>query len=202
MEVRRKISSFSSPTKDQVADPADKAYAYVSPSAMCLQLGPEREAYSGGTTIVQRPRESVFFKGRIHTHRIIPMDGRPHLDGKIRNWNGDSRGHWEGETLVIDTTNLNGRTWFDHIGTFTSDEARLEERINFIDENTLHYEETITDPQVFTQPWTISLGWLRSPAETDIWYDDSRENCHIGLERQFNLGLKPYPEYSAIAPKK
>ena len=202
-EARRKISSFSSPTVGMVASPADKAYAFVSPSAMCFQIGPQRQAYSGPTHIVQQPDSIFFFKDRMHTHRVIPMGDRPHVGSAITLWNGDSRGRWEGETLVIDTTNLNGLTWFDHIATFTSPNVHLIERLTFIDDKTLHYEETVIDPQVFTQPWKIALALMRSPAQGDdaeISYDDSRENCDVGLPIQYNLGLKPYPGFLAIAP--
>ena len=203
-EIRRKIASFSSPTIDTVASPADKAYAFVSPSAMCFQLGSQRLGYSSDTYIIQQPDTIVFFKDRIHSHRIVPLDGRPHVGSNIRMWNGDPRGRWEGDTLVIDTTNSNDLTWFDHIGTFMTEGAHLVERLTFVDENTIHYEETITDAKVFTQPWKIVLAWQRSAdkgVEKEIWYDDSRENCDIGLQRQFSLGLKPYPGFWAIAPK-
>ena len=203
-EARRKISSFSSPAVDVVPSPADKAYAFVSPSAMCFQMGPQRGAYSGPTHIVQQPDSIALFKDRIHTHRVIPMDGRPHVGSAIKLWNGDSRGRWEGETLVIDTTNLNGLTWFDHIGTFMSDNARLIERLTFIDENTIHYEETVIDPQVFTQPWKLVLALQRSQAtgtDAELTYDDSRENCELGLPVQYRLGRKPFPGTSIIMPK-
>ncbi len=203
-QARRKISSFSSPEVNVTGSPDDKAYAFVSPSAMCFQMGPQRGAYSGPTHVVQQPGTIFFFKDRMSTHRVIPTDGRPHVGSAIALWNGDSRGRWEGETLVIDTTNLNGLTWFDHIGTFISENARLVERLTFIDENTLHYEETVIDPQVFTQPWKIVLALQRSRAtgaDAEMPYDDSRENCDLGLPVQYRLGLRPFPGTSAIMPK-
>jgi hypothetical protein len=202
-EARRKISSFSSPAVNTKPSPDDKAYAFVSPSAMCFQIGPQRQAYSGPTQIVQQSDAIYFFKDRMHTHRIIPMDNRPHVGSRIRLWNGDSRGRWEGDTLVVETTNLNGLTWFDHIGTFMSENARLLERFTFIDPDNILYEETVTDPQVFTQPWKIVLALQRSPAagsDAEITYDDSRENCDLGLHVQLRMGLKPFPGTSAIMP--
>jgi hypothetical protein len=202
LEVRRKIASYSSPTIDAKSDPADLPYAFISPSAMCFQLGPMRTGYSGSIQTVQQPDQFIFFHGRVHTHRIIPTDGRPHLGRNIKTWEGDSRGRWEGNTLVIDTTNMNGLSWFDHVGTFVTEDTHLIERLTYVDENTIHYEMAITDPKIFTQPWKIATAWQRSMSRrNEEWFDDSRENCDIGLQGQLHLGMKPYPGFWAIAPK-
>ena len=75
---------------------------------------------------------------------------------------GDWRGRWEGNTLVVDVTNHTDRTWFDVIGTFHSDALHVVERYTFVDSATIHYEATITDPTVFTRPWTMAFGWRRN----------------------------------------
>ena len=199
--MRMKVASFSSPENGQVANPADKAdYAYISPSAICFQLGAHRHAYSSPTHVIQQPHQLAFFKDRNHTHRLIPMDGRPHLDSKVRTWTGDSRGHWEGNTLVIETTNYNGMTWLDHIGTFLTEDLKTIERIAYVDDDTLLYEETLIDPKIFTQPWKISMAWTRSkntPEANELWYDDLREHCEIDLPLQLRQGMVPFPGYKA-----
>jgi hypothetical protein len=202
LEIRKKIASYSQPTVDQVSDPKDLPYAFISPSAMCFQLGPMRTGYSGSVQLLQQPDQLIFFHGRVHTHRIIPLDGRPHLGKNIKTWEGDSRGRWEGNTLVIDTINTNGLSWFDHGGTYVTEDTRLAERLTYVDDNTIHYEMTVTDPKIFSQPWKIATAWQRSmQKQNEEWYDDSRENCEIGTQGQLHLGMKPYPGFWAIAPK-
>ncbi len=207
MEIRRKIAQFSSPANGQVINEAErKEFGFMSPSSVCLQLGVQRHSYSAPTHIIQQPNQVVFFKDRNHTHRVIPLDGRPHLDHKITTWTGDSRGHWEGNTLVIETTNYNGMTWMDHIGTFLTEDLKTIERIALVDDDTLSFEETLIDPRIFTQNWKIAMAWTRSkakPVDDELWYDDIRENCGIDVPIQVRQGMKPYPGYEvAVAPKK
>jgi hypothetical protein len=96
-----------------------------------------------------------------HTHREIPMDGRPHLNDKIRLWMGDSRGRWEGDTLVVDTTHFNGKMWFDIIGNFQSDALHVVERFTFENPDRIYYEATIEDPKLYTKPWKLAVPLLR-----------------------------------------
>ena len=95
--------------------------------------------------------------------------------------------------------------WMDHIGTFLSPDVTTEERITFVDENTLHYEQTITDPNVFTQPVTISVPFLRSVTDNPVdlmdLEDTSVENCEEELIHMMNVGQVPFPGYEGIAPK-
>ena len=93
-------------------------------------------------------------------HRMIPTDGSKPHEG-IEFWMGDSRGRWEGDTLVVDVTNHNDRTWFDMSGNFHSEAMTLVERYTMRDANTIQYDVTITDPKVFTKPWTISMPFYR-----------------------------------------
>ena len=132
------------------------------------------------------------------------MDDRPPLSPNVKLWMGHSRGRGEGNTLVIETTNLNDLSWFEHHATFMSDEARLEERLTFIDANTLHYQETMIDPKVFTQPWTIVqplFRWNATGMAAHDLEDDTVEGCEIGLPHRLNLGFRPYPGLRAIEPK-
>jgi hypothetical protein len=92
-----------------------------------------------------------------HAFRVIPLDQRPRLGENVKLWQGDSRGRWEGNTLVIETTNSNDKTWFDKIGSFHSDSMRVTERLTRVDATTLTYRATIDDPRVFNRAWTIGL---------------------------------------------
>ena len=90
-------------------------------------------------------------------HRLIYTDGEPKRYSGLEFWMGDSRGRWEGDTLVVDVTGHNNRTWFDMSGNFHSEAMRLVERYTMLDPDTIEYEVTIEDPQVFTRPWTIRM---------------------------------------------
>ncbi len=93
-------------------------------------------------------------------HRMIHTDGSKPHEG-IEFWMGDSRGRWEGDTLVVNVTNHNDRTWFDMSGNFHSEALQLVERYTMRDANTIQYDVTVTDPKVFTKPWTISMPFYR-----------------------------------------
>src|SRR5439155_4752070 len=93
---------------------------------------------------------------------VIPLDARPHIDPKIHQFMGDSRGHWEGDTLVVDVTNQVARTWFDIAANFHSDRIHVAERFTAVNENTIDYEATIEDPKVYTQPWKIAYPIARN----------------------------------------
>jgi hypothetical protein len=94
----------------------------------------------------------------VHTARIVPLDGRPRLNATVRQWSGDSRGHWDGDTLVIETANFNPeRGWRG-----SSKEMTLVERLTRIDAETLEYRYTVTDPETWTSPWTASIPLRRS----------------------------------------
>ena len=89
--------------------------------------------------------------------------GAPHLPDTIRLWQGDSVGHWEGDTLVVDTTNLNGKTWLNEAGEMVSYAEHVVERFTPTGPDELNYEATVTDPVVYSRPWTITLSFNREP---------------------------------------
>lgn len=94
----------------------------------------------------------------VHTARIVPLDGRPRLDDGIRQWSGDARGHWEGDTLVVETANFNEeRRWRG-----SSKNMKLVERFTRVDADTLDYTYTVTDPETWSSPWTASIPLRRS----------------------------------------
>lgn len=109
--------------------------------------------YNNNWNVLQTPDYVVIFQEMIHDARIIPLDGRPHIDTGIRQWLGDSRGHWEGDTLVIETTNFTDKTNFNG----SRDGLTLVERIRRIDEGNLDWQWTLEDPGVWARPWTGSL---------------------------------------------
>jgi hypothetical protein len=127
--------------------------------------------YNEGNQILQQPGVVVLRNEMIHEARVIPIDGRPHVN--IRSWMGDSRGHWEGNTLVVETTNFIPQSSINN--TPTSEALKLIERFTRIDANTLGYQVTVDDPQTWTQPWTLAFPLKRDPAYTLFEYA-----CHEG----------------------
>jgi len=107
--------------------------------------------------IVQTRDQVVLFSENIHEFRIISLDGRPHPPAAVRSWSGDSIGHWEGDTFVVDTKNFTDNTWMSAEGRVSphSDQLHIVERYRRIDANTLEIEATVEDPVVLTAPWTV-----------------------------------------------
>ena len=124
------------------------------------------EPYNNNYSIMQTPGYVTILVEMNHDARIIPLDGRPHLSTKIQQWIGDSRGHWEGETLVIETTNLkfNDKSRFGvgFLGGLSGENLRVVERFARTDANTLTYQATIEDPTVFTRSWTFEQSMDRT----------------------------------------
>ena len=118
-------------------------------------------SYNSNYEIVQGPGYVAILSEMIHDARVIPTDGRPHLPSNLRQWNGDGRGHWEGDRLVVETTNFSDKTFAFGVGwpsRFHADEnLRLVERFTRVDANTIDYQFTVDDPTVFTKPWTASI---------------------------------------------
>ena len=110
-------------------------------------------AYNNNYQIVQTPGAVLILNEMIHDVRVIPTDGRPHLPSSIRQWMGDSRGHWEGNTLVVDTTNFTDKSNFRGSG----ENLHLVERFTRMDAETLVYQFTVEDPSSFTKPWTAEI---------------------------------------------
>jgi hypothetical protein len=137
----------------------------------------------------------------MHTVRIIPTDGRAHIDAKYKLFQGDPVGHWEGDTLVVDTTNQNTKTWFDTSGNFKTEALHVTEKFIPQDANTIVYEATITDPGVYTQPWTArwNIGRNRGTTMSDGHpYEQMEFGCIEG-----NTDLEHYTEdKGGKAPKK
>jgi len=110
--------------------------------------------------IFQTPKYTLIAYEYIHIYRTIFTDGTKHIQG-LDFWNGDSRGHWEGDTLVVDVSDFNDQTWFDASGDYHSGALHVVERYTRTGQDTLQYEATIEDPNVFTRPWTIRIPLYR-----------------------------------------
>lgn len=128
--------------------------------------------YSSNYQIFQSPGYVVVLQELIHEPRIIPLDGRPHLAPRAGQWLGDSRGHWEGHTLVVETTNFDPKASFRGSGP----SMRLIERYTPTDAHTIDYQFTIDDPQTFTKPWTVSLPMRRQTDGVTVY----EYACHEG----------------------
>jgi hypothetical protein len=115
-------------------------------------------AYNNNYQIVQTPGYVMILVEMIHDVRIIPLDGRPHLPQQVRQWTGSYRGRWEGETLVVESTNFNGKNPFQG----SSDQLKLTERFTRVDEKTLRYQFTVDDPGTWTRPWSAEVPWAKT----------------------------------------
>ncbi len=130
--------------------------------AHCLLGGVPHQMYTPfGMRILQPPGYVVMTWEFMHAYRIIPLDGRPHVAQNVKLFEGDSRGHWEGDTLVVDVTNQVGRTWLDQSANIHSDAIHVVERITPVDSNNLSYEATIDDSKAYTKPWKIAFSYSR-----------------------------------------
>jgi hypothetical protein len=128
----------------------------------------------GGLQIRQIPGYTTILYESSHTFRVIPMDGRPHVAPRVKLWMGDSRGRWEGDTLVVDVTNFNDKTWFDSHGSFHSEALRVVERWTMVGADRINYEATVEDPQVFTRPWKVGFAINRNKQPAYEYYEDTR----------------------------
>jgi hypothetical protein len=129
-------------------------------------------AYNNNYEIVQTPGFVGIDVEMVHQMRRIPIDGTPHLPANVREWVGDSRGHWEGDTLVVDTTNFNDQTSFHG----SDDNLHLIERFTRVDAGTIIYRFTIDDPTAFTKSWTGEIPFVKSDG---LLYEYA---CHEGNE--------------------
>jgi len=147
-----------------------------------------KQAYNHGLQILQTPDYVVIYYESMHDTRVIPLDGRPHIASNIHQWNGDARGHWEGDTLVVDWRNFTDKQDFRDIG-LPQGNTRLVERITKIDENTIEYEVTVHDPMTWTQPWTLVAPWRADDPSFQNPEDLYEFACHEGNYRMMENSL-------------
>jgi hypothetical protein len=183
---------------------------FVDPNSFCLpNVGPRAGAYE----IVQKPGSVIMLGARLH--RVIPTDGRPPLNQAVKLWNGNARGRWEGDTLAVEMTNLNGMQWFDSVGNYYSANTRMIERWKLVDANTVDYEITIEDPTIYSRPWKMTFPRRRAgtggtdirtgkyawrdtpeadanPYTREVWENSCNEGNGHHLQEFHNLGFKWY----------
>jgi hypothetical protein len=165
----------------------DPTPQYVDPNAQCWPQGVPRHMNNREFEIFQPPGYVVIFNMAHHTYRSIPLNGGPHIPDRIKLWMGDSRGRWEGNQLVVDVTNNNDQPWFDVVGSFHSDAMRVTERFVLINADTIEYTSVITDPKVYTRPWTMKLTFNRNKDYGSELYEEACfENNAPSLELMLN----------------
>lgn len=165
-----------------------ESYEYMSVWDRCITRGVPAgmfpAGYNNAYQIIQTPGYFMIMSEMIHNARIIPLDGSPHPPANVRFWDGDSRGHWEGNTLVVDTTNYNNKGWIATSmatgrvkGVPQTEALHVVERFTRTDADTIDYQVTITDPNMYTQPWKVVL-----PLARDNGYQIYEYACHEGNE--------------------
>ncbi len=154
--------------------------ATADPLTKCYLPGVPRITYMPFPfQILQTPTHVEIFYEYAHAVRQIYVNGSPHPPGHIDWWMGDSRGRWEGDTLVVDVVDFNDQTWFDRAGNFHSDALHLVERYTLADPDHLSYEVTIEDPKVFTRPWKMSTVFYRHKEKN---FQLLEYECHTFVE--------------------
>jgi hypothetical protein len=161
-----------------------KSRAQADPVANCFLPGVPRITWMPYPfQIFQTPQFVAITYEYVHASRTIHMNNPKHLED-IDFWMGDSRGHWEGETLVVDVTDNNPSTWLDAAGDFHSDALHVVERYTRTSPDVLLYEATIEDPKVFTRPWRVSIPLYRHAEKNAQLYE---YECHV--YREHGAGL-------------
>jgi len=169
------------------------SYQYMSLWDRCITRGIPGgmfpAGYNNAYRIVQVPGYVIIFYEMIHNARIIPLDGKPHISSGVKLWDGDPRGHWEGNTLVVDTTNYNNKGWIATSaatgrikGIPQSEALHVLERFTRVDADTINYQVTIDDPNIYTRPWKVAM-----PLSRESNYQIFEYACHEGNEAVANI---------------
>jgi hypothetical protein len=162
------------------------SYEFSSPWERCITRGVPGgmfpSEYNNALQIIQRRDVVVIHQEMIHENRIIPIDGRPRPPSTVRQWMGVPRGHWEGDTLVIETVGFNDRGWITNNGAtgrikgiHATADLRVVERLTRLNANTIQWRATIEDPTVYTRPWTVAM-----PLNLEPTYQMFEYACHEG----------------------
>jgi hypothetical protein len=173
--------------KNYIRDNPYERPEFIDSRVRCLPAGPRfvMTSFYNGWQVLQPPGHVIFLQEHNHNYRIIPLDKSPRVGKDIQLWQGDSRGHWEGNTLVVEATNFTDKTWIVGEpggegmsgGSFHSTALRMVERFTMVDADNIDYEATIEDPNVYTRPWKMAFGvWKRAPAD----YENFEYACHEG----------------------
>ena len=154
---------------------------YDDPTAHCFVGGVPRALYVPAPFHILHTSDDVVFLHERMAWRTVALNRRAHLPDAVRLWSGDSIGHWEGDTLVVETKNLNGKTWLSEVGDIISHAAQVVERFTPIDASRIDYQATVTDPIVYTRPWTIAMPLNRQPGELleAACHEDNQDLQHL-----------------------
>ena len=182
--LERHAQDFLTPgTRGVVVDPADGKLPYQpwaraerierelphrgydDPTAHCFVAGVPRSMYTPSPYQILQPPGYVVLLFERMSWRTVPLDGRSHIPDNIRLWQGDSVGRWEGDTLVVETANLNGKAWLNEVGEVLTYAATVVERFTPLDADNITYRATVTDPIAYTRPWTIEIPLRRQEDE-------------------------------------
>ena len=164
-EGARKLTAGLQATREHPADgPEDRLTQERCLTFGTAKVGNLQSRNNSFHQIIQTRDYVVLNSELIHQARIIPLDGRPHVDSRIRSWDGDSRGRWMGSTLVIDTVNFSAQSPIRPKRGFPmgAEHVHLTERLTLVAAETLRYEATVDDPTIWTRPWTAVTTWKRS----------------------------------------
>lgn len=183
---RAPIKSWALETKAYNLAHNGDHYQHMSVWDRCLSRGVPGSmlpaGYNNAYRIVQTPDHVAIQHEMIHDVRIIPLSDRPYIAGSIRQWMGDARAHWDGDALVVETKNFHNRGWIASSGAGarlkgipTTKALHVIERYERVSEHTIIWTVTITDPNVYTQPWTISM-----PLTAEPEYQIYEYACHEG----------------------
>lgn len=180
------------------AQRAENFRKYIDHNGQCFQSGAPRHLYMSSVhQFIQTATRLVMLSEEANAHRIVILDGRPHIGRSITLWQGDSRGRWEGNTLVVETRNQNGRAWLDQRGRFLTDASVVVERFTLFEKDSIFWEITITDPLVYTRPFTMASALRRNTRPgVELW----EEGCYEGeatAEALRNIGLGSHPGISS-----
>jgi len=200
--VYEKLKGANDLSKSRIIDPPDRQVPYqpwarakqqaleatvlnwtqpehIDPQARCAPDGVTRTLFwTQDFEIRQYPGFVVFLDDQNHTSRIIPLDGRPHIPDRIKLWMADSRGHWEGATLVVDVANDNAKHRLSNEGDFSSDKVHIVEKYIFTGPNNFRLEQRYEDPSVYTKPWTLASDFSRAHVKDpnyELWFNECQE---------------------------
>lgn len=169
---------------------------YIHQNAACFLSGPAGTMYMTSRFEFLEDGDYLVMVGEqltAHPYRIIPLDGKPR-DADIELWNGNPYGRWDGDTLVIESPHHNGRPWLDQQGRFITDEARITERMTMIEKDTILYEATYDDPNVYTRPFTIAFSFRRDRSpDPEIWEEACYETNAEQMQLFRSTGRRVYP---------
>ncbi len=164
-EAQKQAQARAEDRRRRGPDPAD-SWEDRNLAERCITRGAPKlpGGYNNNFQIIQTHDYVAILQEMIHEVRFIPLDGRPHISSQVRLWMGDSRGHWEGDTLVIDTTNFNDKIISNSFNCCPGAGSNLHvvERFTLVDRDTIDFRYTVDDPSTYTRPWTASVPMTRT----------------------------------------